>query len=95
MHKVVDGLINKYNDTCNLSAHCGSSFERIYFPKEIFQDYIDAEFEGELFKIPKKFDEYLTNAYGDYMELPPEEKRITHMIEELTIGDDIYESLNS
>lgn len=38
----------------------------------------DADFEGRKYKIPLGYDDYLKTVYGDYMELPPEEKRITH-----------------
>ena len=27
---------------------------------------------------PERFDEYLTHMYGNWRELPPEEKRVTH-----------------
>lgn len=39
---------------------------------------MEATFEGERFKIPLHYKEYLTKLYGDYMTLPPEQKRTTH-----------------
>ena len=39
---------------------------------------IEVEFEGHLFKAPSNYDEYLSNLYGNYMELPPVEKRQSH-----------------
>ena len=41
-------------------------------PKEML------EFEGVKFPCPSCWDEYLTGIYGDYMQLPPEDKRQTH-----------------
>ncbi len=35
-------------------------------------------FEHSEFPIPSDYDTYLTKVYGNYMELPPVEKRVTH-----------------
>jgi len=43
-----------------------------------FKSTSKAEFEGEYFDIPVGYDLYLKTVYGDYMKLPPEEKRVTH-----------------
>lgn len=48
------------------------------FPKEWFNEYIDVEFEGHMFRAPKEFDKVLSHCYGEYMKLPPEEARIAH-----------------
>ena len=32
-------------------------------------------FEDEIFSVPPDYEEYLRNAYGNYMQLPPEDKR--------------------
>ena len=37
-----------------------------------------AKFEGEDVNIPVRAEKYLTDFYGDYMTLPPEEKRVSH-----------------
>lgn len=41
----------------------------------VFEDYIEVEFEGMKFMAVKDFDQYLKISYGNYMELPPVEKR--------------------
>ena len=56
-------------------------------PKKIFLEVIKAEFEGETFDIVADYDTFLTNLYGNYMQLPPVDKRISH-------HDYIYMSLN-
>ena len=43
--------------------------------KEEFLDTCQVEFEGHMFTAVKSWDKYLTNLYGDYMKLPPEEDR--------------------
>lgn len=45
--------------------------------RRIFADSVDVEFEGETVPAPVGYVEYLTTLYGDYMQLPPEEKRVT------------------
>lgn len=38
------------------------------------------KFEGHEFSSPKNVDSYLKKQYGDYMSIPPKEKRSTHFI---------------
>ena len=35
------------------------------------------DFDGHKFYIMANYDEYLTNLYGNYMELPPESERVS------------------
>ena len=46
-----------------------------------FENRIKVEFEGHKFYAPNDYDTYLKRIYGNYMELPPEDKRTTHSIE--------------
>lgn len=46
--------------------------------RQAFEEYEDAQFEDITVSILKGYDEYLTKLYGDYMKLPPEEKRVNH-----------------
>lgn len=50
------------------------------FPREWFEKTVQIPFEGHLFNAPAKYHEYLTYLYGDYMQLPPEDKREAHCI---------------
>lgn len=47
-------------------------------PRNVFEEYMDVPFENIVVSIIKGYDEYMTRAYGDYMKLPPFEKRIPH-----------------
>ena len=46
-----------------------------YFPKEDVAERIEVPFEGFSLPIPKGYHDFLTREYGDYMQLPPLEKR--------------------
>ena len=41
-------------------------------PRCTFEDLIEHQFEDRKFFIPRNYDEYLRNRYGDYMQIPPE-----------------------
>ena len=43
---------------------------------EVFDGFVNMEFEGCQFPVIKGFDIYLKCQYGDYMQLPSEEKRV-------------------
>lgn len=51
-------------------------FIKDIFTKDIFGKGVYKEFEGIELLIPEKFHEYLTQMYGDYMQLPPINKRV-------------------
>lgn len=40
--------------------------------------YVELEFEGKKYEACSGWEEYLKNIYGDYMVLPPEDKRVGH-----------------
>lgn len=77
-NKLRDRIAQKYNKMetgfiCDFSSrgllHCNS---------KVFSDYIEVEFENEKYKIPIGYDECLKQWYGNYMELPPIEKQVSH-----------------
>lgn len=50
--------------------------------KRVFDSFIKVPFEGKMYSAPVGYNEYLKEFYGEYMELPPEEKRVsTHKFE--------------
>lgn len=58
--------------------------KRIMLKSEMYEDYEVMDFENIKLKAPKNWDKWLTQFYGDYMQLPPEEKRV------LTHGFELY-----
>lgn len=79
----LDSLSQKYNSVA--TNYCGIAAIAAYGSKkrnrkEVFADSVDVEFEGYAFPAPSGYDEYLRDYYGDYMQLPPLEKRQTHHV---------------
>lgn len=56
---------------------CPDPHEKI-IRKEWCQETVLLPFEDDMFAAPKCYHEVLTNIFGDYMQLPPEEERVPH-----------------
>lgn len=73
--KILSHLVSEEKSEC---------FRSLTFPqkrglkKEWFTELTDLEFEGHYFLAPADYDGWLSQEYGDYMKLPPEEKRTGH-----------------
>lgn len=66
------------SDIIGAITECTHGARREFIQKSIFEPRRKFLFEGEQFWGPKGYENYLRNLYGDYMSLPPKEKRITH-----------------
>lgn len=74
-------LMMRYEDTnAQFYLNYGSPYSLIKetLPISEFEPYTQLEFEGKMYNVPRNFNLYLSNIYGDYMTLPPLEKRRTH-----------------
>ena len=58
-------------------CYCGYGISE-FVPREWFEEYTTLEFEGKPYSVLTHYDEYLRATFGDYMQLPPVEKRVTH-----------------
>lgn len=59
--------------------HAGSVRRVNIFGFDVFDSMTEYDFEGHKYMGLARYDEYLTQCYGDYMQLPPEDKRVgTH-----------------
>lgn len=56
----------------------GDYFKKEYFDKKWFEGWEELMFEGFLVRVPKMYKSYLTHIFGDYMQLPPIEKQVSH-----------------
>lgn len=58
--------------------YAGPYYMRKKYPKSAFESETYLEFEGLMLPVMKGYKEYLSIAFGDYMKLPPVEKRVPH-----------------
>lgn len=52
-------------------------YSRSKFDATWFDECVEVPYENITIRIPKNYDAFLTHCYGNYMELPPVEKRVT------------------
>lgn len=76
--KRIVSLCKKYSNVSTLRVGDVSGFSAMTCDRSEVASVIDGIFEGNYYKIPKGYDAWLRAFYGDYMQLPPEEERITH-----------------
>lgn len=77
---VIDRYIQKPNNKGynKMYESCDSLKAGNYQSRSDFDSYVELEFEGKPYKAMAGYDDYLRNIYGDYMQLPPVEKRVSH-----------------
>ncbi len=73
--KKIEKLLNKYKETGYVCCLTENPNYNEIMSVEDFNDMDVVIFENEKFSAFKSFKKYLTNRYGNYMELPPVEKR--------------------
>lgn len=78
-------IAKKYsiNDTGKVYCFFYNTTTDLKMDSSIFEEGITKKFENIDVIVPKKYDEYLKIMYGDYMTLPPKEKRIAHHYNEV------------
>ena len=75
-----DRYIQKYNrqQTENVVYLSNRKYMRKIIPRRCFDEVVFLEFEGEMFPAPGGWHEVLLRLYGvNYLQLPPEEQRVT------------------
>lgn len=54
---------------------------RLIFPRKWFDGFVLLDFEDMKIRCPAGYDGFLTQMFGNYMELPPENERLGHVSE--------------
>ena len=52
------------------------NYKRESHLRKTVSEFTELQFEDDTFKVPKEYDMFLREQYGDYMQLPPAEKQI-------------------
>ncbi len=77
--KICDRL-GRYSGKSRLAGlPSGISYLREVFDRSLFTETCEGDFCGFKVNIPRDYDKYLSNLYGDYMKIPPKEKREIHV----------------
>ena len=85
-----DKLYKKEKHSTLIANLCGSWGKREILQASWMNETCDVEFEGMKLKAPKEYDKYLKQVYGNYMKLPPLEKRVGHHHNEIIDLDKPY-----
>lgn len=62
---------------CSMASHY--SYEKQCMSEAIYGTPQKYEFEGRAYYGPEQIERYLSQLFGDYMKLPPEDKRTENM----------------
>ncbi len=83
-------------DKCKYVKSYYSDFaDNTPIPKEIFEKGELKPFESIMANVPQGYDEYLERLYGDYMKLPPLEKRVSnHNAKAIDVNKSYKEYIN-
>ena len=65
-----------YDDFHTIGNVLGRYFMKDIFPRKWLEETVRLQFENLELNAPKNYEGYLRGLYGDYMQLPPVEKRV-------------------
>lgn len=78
--RISDMIAKSGKSSSYVGYMCSMGVSRYFFKKQWCNDVILVDFEGKKYPAFKQYDDYLKYQYGDYMQLPPEDKRVSHPI---------------
>ena len=85
-NKSTNSLLRKWNSyldyknkkSCFMGCMVWGYGKKEMMDKAVYLPTSSVEFNEAQYSAPNDAHKYLTNLYGNYMQLPPEEKRVTH-----------------
>lgn len=89
LRRMVDRKVYKYrNRETGYKYIIGSMMRRskFFYKSEIFDGTEDCVFEDARLMIPAHCEDYLHQVFGDYMQMPPEDQRVSQHIGKLDFG---------
>ena len=89
LERMQDSMMTRYRKKPSkyLYDSMGRNVERGAYPIEWLDEAVYVEFEDTRLPIPKKWEEYLTYLYGDYMSMiPVSERHVSHDIVRIDMG---------
>lgn len=83
------GICSKYQRTNTLTCYSYKMNDDhfLYFKSSDLSDVIDVDFAGRKYMLMSGYDNYLRTMFGDYMSLPPVEKRVSHLEGDIYFGE--------
>lgn len=81
LHTHTKKLINKYDGKgckCYVSWASHYNFKKQTMPKAWYEPATKVLYSDKYYSAPHDWDKVLTQLYGDYMKLPPENERVGH-----------------
>ena len=84
--------MKRNGETPYMANYCGAWGRKEIIPAAWYGDGVVLNFEGMNVNAPSDYDAWLTQVYGEYMKLPPEEKRKPHHYTEIVDLDKSYKN---
>jgi len=80
LKRKIDRFSSRYPLETSPMGGCvlGSYGRKEVVESRVFRSFGSLPFEGRRYRAITNYDRYLSSLYGDYMQLPPVEKRVTH-----------------
>ncbi len=77
---IIERIVSRKGNSGVVGYFCSEMWPRDWIKKEWCENPVQVLFEGKQYPTFSHYDDILNSIYGDYMTLPPEEKRTPHPI---------------